>query len=244
MAAEPLACVVSAALPASMTDAEAEALMDGLNSAADEADCPLIGGDVTIWDQRLLLGVTLLGRPWPGAEVVGRGGAKAGDALVVSGELGGSLAGEGDSAGHMRFRPRVEAARAIRARWPSELHAMIDLSDGLGKDAARLAVASGLDVTADVAAIPISREAKAAAEVSGRAPWEHAAGDGEDYELCLAVASEAADWGPAGLAIADVSLRVIGRFEAPAEGAEPRLRFRLPDGSERSGAELGWEHRS
>ena len=101
---------------------------------------------------------------------VSRDGGKAKDELLVTGRLGGSLRGR-----HLKFAPRIEEARWLTEHFP--IHAMMDLSDGLGADLPRLARASGVGFEVDEDAVPRQRGCSA----------RHAIGDGEDYELLFAV---------------------------------------------------------
>jgi thiamine-monophosphate kinase len=100
-----------------------------------------------------------------------RDGGKAGDRLFVTGRLGGSGAGR-----HLTFEPRVEEARWLTRHF--QLHAMMDLSDGLGADLPRLARASGCGWRLDEAVIPLNAGCTARQGIS----------DGEDYELLFALA--------------------------------------------------------
>jgi len=101
---------------------------------------------------------------------VGRSGGKANDELFVTGRLGGSLRGR-----HLKFSPRIEEARWLTQNF--SIHAMMDLSDGLGADLPRLATASGVGFEVDEMALPLN---------SGCTPSQ-AISDGEDYELLFAV---------------------------------------------------------
>src|SRR5262249_34005947 len=114
-----------------------------------------------------------------------RHGAQPGDALVVTGELGGSILGH-----HLNFEPRVREALTLHANYP--LHAGLDISDGLALDASRLAQASGCGAALDLAAIPVSSDALRLAAPTGRPAIDHALGDGEDFELLLAIPAVAA----------------------------------------------------
>jgi thiamine-monophosphate kinase len=113
-----------------------------------------------------------------------RSGARAGDAIFVSGELGGSLAGK-----HLDFEPRLDQARWLTEHF--KIHAMIDLSDGLAGDLRHLLQAGKLGAELLSSAIPISRAARLQTrnESSARPPLLAALTDGEDFELLFTVAS-------------------------------------------------------
>lgn len=133
-----------------------------------------------------------------------RSTAKPGDALLVTGKLGGSLAGK-----HLDFTPRIaEAAWLVRHYKPT---AMMDLSDGLGMDLPRMAAASGCGFELDEASLPVTDHCTAA----------QAIGDGEDFELLLSLdagntAALLREWGDA---FPTVPLTVIGRMTPPGQGA-------------------------
>src|SRR6185369_6373779 len=96
----------------------------------DEFQTAIAGGDTNSWDGPLVISVTLVGQP-TGRGAVCRAGAQAGDWLFVTGPLGGSIFGK-----HLEFTPRIREAQALHER--VELHAMIDISDGLATDLAKL----------------------------------------------------------------------------------------------------------
>lgn len=177
MAGIPLAAVVSVGLPRRGGRALAEELYAGLREMADAFDTAIIGGDTNSWDGPLVINVTLLGEATPRGAVC-RKGARPGDRLLVTGPLGGSLRGK-----HLDFTPRVREALALHAA--VELHAMIDISDGLAADVAHLCAESGCGAVLRAEAIPIADAAHAMADE--HTPLEHALGDGEDFELVFAV---------------------------------------------------------
>jgi len=162
MGGEPLWAVVAACLPPGATEAEAHALYEG----AERAGCRLVGGD-TAFGPTAYVTATVLGRAHAQGPVL-RSGAQAGDTLVVTGALGGSLT----SGRHLTFQPRVAEARALVEHG---VHAMIDLSDGLSTDLAHLLEASGVGARVEAALVPCH----------GTLP--QALHDGEDYELLAAV---------------------------------------------------------
>lgn len=175
MACLPAAATVSLALPRTLPIDWVKRLYDGIREAGEAFDCPVVGGDTGSWDGPLAVTVTILGRA-AGVEPVRRSGAIAGDAVYVTGPLGGSILGR-----HLDFVPRVHEARDLVAR--HRIGAMIDLSDGLSRDAAHLARESGVGIVLDASAIPIHTDVSRLND--GRSPLEHALHDGEDYELCF-----------------------------------------------------------
>jgi thiamine-monophosphate kinase len=185
-----VAAVVSLVLPrqgaAGRTALElAKDLYRGLLPLAEEFNVAIAGGDTNTWDGPLAISVTAFGRT-TGKGPLTRGGARPGDWLLVTGALGGSILGR-----HLRVEPRVREALLLNERY--ELHAGIDISDGLALDASRLAAASGCGAALRLEAIPISPDADRLAATTGRRPIDHALGDGEDFELLLAAAPAVAE---------------------------------------------------
>lgn len=181
MAAEPLAVVVAMAAPRNLTMAYFQDLFRGLKAAADACNARIVGGDISCAELPLTLTVTGLGSIPDGA-ALRRDGARVGDMLMVTGDLGGSILGR-----HLTFLPRLKEALWLRRS--AALHGMIDISDGLAPDAGHLAEESRVGIELWEEAIPISRAARDLAERSGRTPLEHALYDGEDYELLFTAAS-------------------------------------------------------
>lgn len=152
------------------------AFADGLRDALAHFETPLLGGDTVRVDGPRVLSLTALGR-CAAADVPDRRGARAGDALWVTGRIG--LAGlglrreggaEGRSA-YLRPQPRLEEGAALAG----QVTAMMDVSDGLLIDATRMAAASGLAVSIELAAVPVAGD-----------PWA-AVVAGDDYELLFAL---------------------------------------------------------
>lgn len=183
MAGTPVAALVTLGLPREFDPRFVEGIYSGMNTLARRHEVAIVGGETTSNPERLLISVALLG--WvPRGKGVLRSAAEAGDALFVTGELGGSLAGK-----HLDFEPRL-----VEARWLAQhfaIHGMIDLSDGLAGDLRHLMKSSRVGAELLAAAIPISREARRAgkAESSTRPPLLAALADGEDFELLFTVAS-------------------------------------------------------
>lgn len=207
MAAEPLAAVVSLALPVACGFALATQLYEGLIPLAEEFDTAVAGGDTNTYDGPLVISVTAFGRLTDRGPFL-RSGARPGDELLVTGEFGGSILGK-----HLSFTPRVKEALTLRQY---DIHAAMDVSDGLSLDLSRVCAASGCGAELDVDRIPI---AAAAHELSqqrrdGRTPLDHALSDGEDFELILAVPPDEARRLCAEQPLGDVRLTSIGRFVA------------------------------
>jgi thiamine-monophosphate kinase len=183
MAGMPTAAVVTLALPGTFDPGFVAAMYDGLNALARRHEVAIVGGETTTNPERTLISVALLGTV-PRGKAVLRSGAEVGDAIFVTGELGGSLAGK-----HLEFEPRLAEARWLAAHFA--LHAMLDLSDGLAGDLRHILAASRVGAEILSPAIPISREARQAARAEGAAkPALLAAlSDGEDFELLFTVAS-------------------------------------------------------
>ena len=141
----------------------------GLERAANRFQVAIVGGETSGTDGPVVISISALGSVEEDRWVSRRGG-KSGDALFVTGRLGGSNRGR-----HLKFIPRIEEARWLTAHF--RIHAMMDLSDGLGADLPRLAAASGVGFEIDEAALPRHRGSS----------LKQAINDGEDYELLFAL---------------------------------------------------------
>ncbi len=225
MAALPMATLATVAAPKGFQ--QARELFDALNAAAQRLNCPLIGGDYATQERAdvpLVISVSILARPRADGRVLERKGARAGDLLVATGRLGGSLGPHGLGR-HLTFQPRVAEAQALCDWAGARLHALIDLSDGLGIDAGRLAEASGLQAVIDAALLPTAEACD----------WKRALSDGEDYELLAALAAPAPD------DLAGTRVSVVGMLrEIPA--ADSRRCVVLSEGRELDASAHGWQH--
>ncbi|MCE7973142.1 MAG: thiamine-phosphate kinase [Leptolyngbya sp. PLA1] len=180
-AGRPIAALAAAVLPPAWRGGRANEVFDALSSVARGFGCPLVGGDIAMTELGpLVLTISIVGEPHAARGPVTRRGALPGDGLYVTGRIGGSF-GEGGLGRHLAFEPRLAEAAALADVLGGRLHAMMDLSDGLGIDAGRLAKASGVRIEVDAGAIPL------APEVQG---VERAIRDGEDYELLFTAEGE------------------------------------------------------
>lgn len=229
MAAKPVCALAWVGLPEDRDMAFAEQLSLGMSDAAEQFACPIVGGDITSWKNPMSVGTSIVARP-AGVRPVRRNGAKPGDLLFVTGDLGGSVLGR-----HLTFTPRVAEARQLAAI--ATLHAMIDLSDGLSTDLSHICRESGVAAEIQADAIPISEDARRLAAQDGKTPLEHALNDGEDFELLLSVepvdAQDLLKANPLG----NVRLTHIGKI---VEGSGVALV--AADGSRAAIAPGGYEH--
>tara|TARA_Y100000766_G_scaffold274353_1_gene276256 strand:- start:815 stop:1741 length:927 start_codon:yes stop_codon:yes gene_type:complete len=180
MSGTPTHALITLGVHAEMEPSLIEAVYQGLRDCAREHHVNIVGGETTSLSQ-LTLSISLIGRA---SKPILRTGSAVGDAIFVSGELGGSMAGH-----HLNFTPRLK-----EARWLSDqdiVHAMIDLSDGLATDLRHLlSDQTGAELL--TRALPIRRAAKERARdnPSGKTALLAALTDGEDYELLFTVSSK------------------------------------------------------
>jgi thiamine-monophosphate kinase len=172
MSGMPRFALVTLIAPADREARWAKEIYRGLHRAADRFDVAIVGGETSGTEGPAVISVSAIGFAekdrW-----VSRSGGKAGDALFVTGRLGGSIRRK-----HLNFIPRIVEARWLTANL--RIHAMMDLSDGLGADLPRLARASGLGFEIDEKALPRNRGCSIKQAIS----------DGEDYELLFAIAPD------------------------------------------------------
>lgn len=177
MGGEPHAALVTLVAPSARPLAYVRALYRGLSALAEETGVAVVGGETSSSPAPgsgggfAMLSVALLGSALADRYAL-RSGASPGDRVVVTGRLGGSIRGR-----HLTFPPRLKEGRwLVRNRFAT---AMMDISDGLAKDAVRLGAASGVEVVIEPGRVPRNRGCSA----------EQAMGDGEDYELLFTVAA-------------------------------------------------------
>jgi thiamine-monophosphate kinase len=228
MAAKPVALMAAVTLPPDFGHDRATALFDAVRRTAQRYACPLVGGDIGFFrdaSSPLVCTVAVLAEPGPGGPVT-RSGALAGDVIAVTGTLGGSLGPDGLGR-HLTFEPRLAEASTLAETLGRRLHAMIDISDGLGRDASHLAECSDVQIEIDAERIPCAEGVD----------WRRAMSDGEDYELCFAAAGEVPSQ------VGELPVAVVGRVRERPGPHDPRVVVRA---GERilDGSSLGWEHAS
>jgi thiamine-monophosphate kinase len=181
MAGRPIAALITLALPKGFDPDFVAKIYDGINALARRYGVAVVGGETTTNPERMLVSVCVLGEVAANRCIL-RSGAKSGDALFVTGDLGGSLARK-----HLEFDPRLDQALWLAGHFA--IHAMIDISDGLANDLRHILTASHVGAELLDTSIPISRDARLQAKKSGKAPLQAALGDGEDFELLFALSS-------------------------------------------------------
>jgi len=165
---------ITLGLPGGYDQERLAAIYQGAGEMGASHKTFIVGGEVTRRSE-LLLSVAMIGK-CDRVHTLTREGSKNGDAIFVTGELGGSLAGK-----HLDFDPRLEESRWLAQQF--DIHAMIDLSDGLATDLRHL-LGKKLGAELRTPAIPISRAAKKQAKANpAKTATIAALTDGEDYEL-------------------------------------------------------------
>jgi len=169
VSAVPQFALITLVLPAAKSTSWVQKLYRGLKRAASRFDVAIVGGETSATRGPAVISVSVSGFVEKNRWISRRGG-KNGDDLFVTGRLGGSL-----RAKHLRFVPRINESRWLTRNF--RVHAMMDLSDGLGADLPRLVKASKLGFKIDKGSLPLAPGAKI----------DNAISDGEDYELLFAI---------------------------------------------------------
>ncbi|MBI4432835.1 MAG: thiamine-phosphate kinase [Candidatus Omnitrophica bacterium] len=170
MGGAPQCAVVALGVPSDLRVDFVKDLYKGMNDLARAFGVKLVGGDTNHSD-KIIISVALLGEVGRGKAAL-RSGAKAGDVVFVTGELGGSYS----SKKHLNFTPRIKEARYLTEHF--KIHAMMDLSDGLASDLTRMSQASRVGFILSEDAIPVSKYEN----------LQKALTDGEDFELLFTLA--------------------------------------------------------
>lgn len=199
----------------------ADELFDACAQWGEHWGCPLVGGDIATSEGELALSITVAGAPHPVRGPVLRSGAQPGDLVAVSGPIGDSFT----SGWHLNFEPCLSLARRLCDTLGPDLHAMIDLSDGLGLDACRVGHASGVLLELDAGTIPH----RAGSESS----WRERLAHGEDYELLVTLSPEADVPSP---------FCVVGRVRAQEKIRKTGAVLISPEGEEIDASSFGWDH--
>ena len=189
MGVRPVATLLSIALPSDAAGTWAQEFIEGYHDLSARYGTPLVGGDTTRSESGITINVTAIGRG-PVAHLKRRRDARPGDRIFVAGKLGASGAGLRDllagletplAAVHRNPEPQVDEGAWLGAR--KEVHAMLDLSDGLASDMRHILDLSHVGAEIELERIP----------VAAGADLRTAACGGEDYKLLLTVCEEQAE---------------------------------------------------
>ena len=238
MGGDPIAAFVSLALPRNLPQTWVDRFAHGLLALAGKHKVSLAGGDTAESPDGILADIVVLGSV-PRGKAVLRSGARPGDIVCISGQLGGSAATlhrmmdqpnrnlrPRDYPRHFFPEPRLALGRILREKGLAS--AMIDLSDGLSTDLAHICEESGVGAEIQAAALPLAAIGRPPHKIEQR----FALHGGEDYELLFTV--------PPGKRIprriAGVAITPVGRIIK-----DKGIRL-MSDGSARQLAPRGWEH--
>jgi thiamine-monophosphate kinase len=246
MGCRPVLATVALGIKAGQPREAVMELYRGMLAVASEHDCVVAGGDIIAAPQ-WVVSITAIGEVRP-THVKGRGGARSGDIIAVTGLLGASRAGlhladnpnvltgeleEEATAAHRRPQPRTQEGRFLAAS--THVHAMMDISDGLSTDLLRMAERS--QCAAVLEQVPLAPSAAEMARARGEDPQTYALAGGEDFELLVAINARAFGY---------LCSRFAKRFGRPLL---PVGRFRegsglfvRKGGREEALAPTGWDH--
>lgn len=177
MGTRPDSALISISLESPVDSNWVASFYKGLRSVAEKYSVAIVGGETTRSPSGKVIAATVIGYA-EGKNYITRQGTQEGDAIFVSGELGGSIAGK-----HLDFTPRIEEGIWLRDNF--DIHGMMDVSDGLGSDLRTLLESDGLGADLLKSAIPVSKAAleRTREGKTSKGPLEAAMTDGEDYEL-------------------------------------------------------------
>lgn len=213
MSGVPLHAMITIVLPPDHEVARVEQLYAGFRRCAERYGISIVGGE-TSTGPLAMISVSMMGKVNIKRRLL-RSTAEPGDAIFVTGKLGGSIQGK-----HLKFEPRLNEAHWLAACIP--VHAMMDISDGLEKDLPRMAKSAGLSYVIEEGMLP----------ANNGCTLQQAWSDGEDYELLFSVSADDAmrlqsAWKRR---FPQLSLTCIGRFVQKGKGKTPRFQ------------KQGWEH--
>jgi thiamine-monophosphate kinase len=251
MGGRPQVALVSLALPADTEVTWMEDLYRGLREEADRYGTAVVGGNIARSPGGVFIDVCVLGRVRH-EHLLRRSGARPGDQVLVTGQLGQAGAGlklllDPDLSVEASDRdlllthlltptPRVTEAAAIAHAGLAT--AMIDISDGLSSDVGHICERSQVGVRIWAERLPISAAVRHVAELTSTPPWQLALASGEDYELCFTAPPEAVEKLMAAVDETNTPVTMVGEILP----AEQDRRLVLPDGQEVRLEPSGWQH--
>lgn len=202
MGGRPVATFLALALPSFLNSDWVEEFLRGYGEISDKYNCPLLGGDTTSSPDRISICVTIIGET-PKDKARKRDKAEEGDLICVTGTLGDSAAGlkiildnmERDELAQKlikkHYLPQPRVIEGMDLASSHGIHAMMDISDGIGSDLRHILKASCKGAVIDTTRIPVSAEIKTICQRNGWDVLDFAVNGGEDYELMFTVTPDA-----------------------------------------------------
>jgi thiamine-monophosphate kinase len=250
MGCKPRFAMVSLGVPAETSTAVVEQIYDGLVKTAARHAAAIVGGDTVRSPERIVIDVSLMGEP-AGLRYLTRSGASSGDAIVVTGHPGQSVAGleilfsgtklRGDGLEELvraHLEPRARVEQGLFLAQNDRVSAAIDLSDGLAQDLGHICEMSQVGAVIDLDKLPISHHLAEYCGGNSKDAARLCLSGGEDYELLFTVREAGlepfiAEW----RGRFELPATMIGRMTSKFEGV------RLRDGDEFMPADApGYDH--
>jgi thiamine-monophosphate kinase len=182
MGGKPIAATLNFQCPNTIKLNEIKQIYIGAEKLASKFGFGIVGGDTNSWNGDLVISSTVVGTKSVSVGGWSLADAKVGDAILVSGEFGGSIHGR-----HLTFEPRLALSKYIVKNY--SIHAATDATDSLTVDLMAIADASGIRCKVDLSKIPISADVRA----KDKSTIDHALTDGEDFELIFTLPQEVAN---------------------------------------------------
>lgn len=249
MGGTPIGSFLSIAIPSDVDVEYLDAFMDGYRKLSSTFNTPLLGGDTTKSLKHIAINVCVIGK-CPKGEARKRGMAQIGDAICVTGFLGDSAGGlqvilnkltsSSDSeyliSKHHRPLPRLKEGILLASN--PEVHAMIDISDGITSDLKHILKASSVSANISINSIPISETLKNVAKANKWNLLDLAVSGGEDYELLFTMDKNQFD-NVKGLLFNELGC-IITQIGSIVDGA-PKISF-FDNGKEINLSNSGYNH--
>jgi thiamine-monophosphate kinase len=251
MGGRPLYALVSLGLKSDTRVADVEAIYRGFIAELNPFEASVIGGNVTKTEHAMFIDITLVGEVEQG-RMARRSGARAGDAILVTGYPGESAAGlhlllnaqpTEDLSKHPLVRtyntPSHRAREGEAIAQSGYATAMIDTSDGLLGDLGHICKESAVGAALILEKLPVREMLRGAAAQMGRDPFDLVLQESDDYELIITCAADNVDGiCSAVAAVSKVPVTEVGRITEAAHG----IKLIQPDGTERTVTPAGWDH--
>jgi thiamine-monophosphate kinase len=252
MGSQPLGVTISIALPKTWQPSTLESFLEhfyeGAVSASKLFKAPIVGGDLTRVQGPITIDVAAIGETREGSRPWRRAGACPRDLVFVTGSIGAAAFALDEmrqgklaqlsyeiAAKHLRPVPRFDVAERFS---PYPVHAAIDISDGLVRDAFRLCVESNISMVIDETKIPLMAPSENHEDKSGRKRIDCALYGGDDYELILIIAADWAESLFGATELRAIGASLIGKIEASSSRGNPEVYLTSEEGARRLAASM------